>query len=68
MTFNKVIIKVLEKDHPKIKRRFWGSKYLELGIPNSIKFTLKNKKGETIEENYGFSERDLKSKGWKVVR
>ena len=67
MKFNQVINEVLDKDHPRFKRKAWVNKKLEVGFPNSISIIVLNDINNIIDTNYNFTEEDLTASDWEVV-
>lgn len=67
MTFNKVIIEVLDKELPRIKRKSWDNKKLQVEFPNSFVTLVLNNKNNIIDTFYSFSEGDLLASDWEVT-
>lgn len=67
MKFNQIINEVLDKDHPKIKRKNWVNKKLEVGFPNSISIIVLNDTNSIIDTIYSFPVEDLKGSDWEVI-
>lgn len=67
MKFNQIINKVLDKDHPRFKRKSWTNKKLEVGFPNSISIIVLNNTNGIIDTSYNFSLEDLNASDWEVT-
>ncbi len=67
MKFNQIINEVLGKTHPRIKRKKWVNKKLEVGFPASISIIVLNDMNNVIDTNYNFTTEDLKASDWEVA-
>lgn len=67
MKFNQIINKVLGETHPRIKRKNWENKKLEIGFPKSISIMVLNNTNGIVDTNYNFSMEDLQASDWEVV-
>lgn len=67
MKFNQIINKVLGSDHPRIKRKNWVNKKLEIGFPNSISIMVLNGTNGIVDTDYSFTTEDLKASDWEEV-
>lgn len=67
MKFNQIINKVLDKDHPRIKRAAWVNKKLGVGFPNSITIIVLNDTNGIIDTIYSFTAEDFIASDWEVI-
>ena len=67
MKFNQIINKVLGSDHPRIKRKAWVNKKLEVGFPNSISTIVLNDANGIIDTIYSFTAEDSQASDWEVA-
>lgn len=67
MTFNKVLIEVLDKEFPRVKRKSWEEKKLQFNFPKGLKGVILNDKDVIIDDFYILTEEDSKASDWEVV-
>lgn len=67
MKFNQMINKVLGETRPRIKRKKWVNKKLEVGFPSSITIIVLNDTNGIVDTTYSFTNEDLIASDWEMA-